>query len=82
MACGGCYHYRFGRCKNKSASTYNMSFPSDSEECQMYLTNILLPLGIIGAIVVGLLSIPAYVISQSTEIPGFSSGSDNDGFEI
>ena len=83
MTCGGCYHYRFGRCKNKRASTYGASYPAESEGCQMHLTRWLLPFGVGAEILAVLIGIPLLILSQTgSENSNFSFDSDHDGFEI
>ena len=83
MTCGGCYHYRWGRCKNKRASTYGVPYPSDSVGCQLHVTKLLRPFGLLVNIIVFLVlivfSIPLAIWS------GFgtsSNSSSSGGFKI
>jgi hypothetical protein len=83
MTCGTCYHYRSGRCKNKSASTYREPFESDSYGCRMHLTRYLLPFGIIAHTTTFIIT--AIVMIISIFLNGGISPSNNSGrggFEI
>jgi hypothetical protein len=83
MQCGGCYFYRKGLCKNKNASTYDVTFASNSQGCQMYLTKMLIPFKILFATIFVLAYIPWMIINMFFENNSSSSnGSYKDGFEI
>lgn len=83
MTCGGCYHYRRGRCKNKHASTYNGQYDPNSQPCQMYLTGFIKPFGSMLKTIVMLIVIPLQLISiLSGGDPTVSNHSDDSGFEI
>jgi hypothetical protein len=40
--CGNCLHYRLGKCRNRSASTYGQGYASNScaEDCALHLNRI------------------------------------------
>ena len=79
--CGGCYHFRFGRCKNKRAATYGERYPANSEACQMHLTNLLLPFGCILAIIGPFIAILSIIMTGGSGGTS-SNGSSSGGFEI
>lgn len=78
--CGGCFHYRGGRCKNEHASTYNVLFPSNSQGCQMQLSRILLPFGVLLKWIVIIVGVPLMFISANGigSILGEGSSSHDD----
>ena len=84
MTCGNCFHYRSSsRCKNRSASTYNVIFPPESHSCRMHMSNLLKPFGW-GFNIIGSFITIALLI---TELVGNSGGgetidSEKNGFEL
>jgi hypothetical protein len=82
LTCGGCYHYRRGRCKNKSAATYNVPYEKDSQGCQMHLTKWLRLIGLpFDCIIIIIIPIAA-IIGLGVGGLASSGGSENSGFEI
>jgi len=80
--CGGCFHYKKGRCKNRSAATYSQSYPAKSTGCQMHMTNILSPFAI-GLKGVFLVVYPITLVILALCGKSISPNSNNkDGFSI